>query len=122
MLPKSERLTKSSEFSTIYNRKRSVANSLLVLYAGKINRNGDPTRAAFVVGKKVSKRSTKRNRVKRLMREAYKLAKTEHPETCTSWESFIFIARPGILEQNFKEVYHAVMDNLNRLKNRFSRD
>ena len=73
MLPANERLKTSREFTTIYNLKRSVANPLLILYVGKEKTDASvPTKVGFVVGKKVHKRAVKRNRAKRLMREAYR--------------------------------------------------
>lgn len=122
MLPQSERLKKSSEFSTIYGSKRSVANSLLVLYVGKHrSASAEATRAGFVVSKKIDKRSAVRNRIKRLMREAYKRARANAESPVHEWGSLIFLARPGILEQNLDQVYNAIEDTLSRARQRFSK-
>ena len=119
MLPKSERLKKSSEFSAVYNQKRSVANSLLILYTGRKKTSADiATKVGFVVAKKISKKATRRNRIKRLMREAYRnIRKNENinPE----WQRLIFIARAGMLEINYKQVYDAIVDCLKKAQKRY---
>ena len=75
MLNKRYRLKKHSAFSATYRAKNSVADEFMILYLGKEKTNDEiPTRAGFVVSKKIHKRSVKRNRIKRLMRESYRLA------------------------------------------------
>lgn len=117
MLPKEERLTQSSEFALVYKKKQSVANSLLVLYLG--NKKQDPsipTRVGFIVGKKVHKRAVKRNRVKRLLREAYKSIRP-----LNDYQSLIFIARASIVDADYNKVYDAVADCVKRAKKRYEK-
>lgn len=111
MLPKSERLKTSREFSATYNFKKSVANSLLILYVGRKKASPEiPTKVGFVVGKKVHKRANKRNRAKRLMREAYRNIRKTEDFLLKDYEYMIFLARPEILEANYHQVYDAVID------------
>lgn len=117
MLPKEERLKKSSEFAYIYRRKRSVANSLLILYVGNKKRNESlPTRVGFVVGKKVSKKAVIRNRIKRQMREAYKELREVG---LREYQNLIFIARPGIIESDYKQICGAIRDCAKKAQKRF---
>jgi ribonuclease P protein component len=120
MLPKQERLTKNREFVYVYHRKKSVANSLLILYVSNPRRNKDiPVRVGFVVGKNVSKKATKRNRAKRLMRAAYReLRRTEGFQMVDS-QHLIFIAREGIIESDYKQVKEAIADLITRAAKRF---
>ena len=74
MLSKKQRLTKSSAFKATYRLKQSTADALLVLYVGKEKTEEQNSRIGFIVSTKIHKRSVKRNRIKRLAREAYKLA------------------------------------------------
>jgi len=111
VLPKNERLTKSREFSAIYNLKRSVANSLLILYVGRKKKTPEiPAKVGFVVGKKVHKRAVKRNRAKRLMREAYRHLRLREDFLLKEYEFLIFLARTPILEANYAQVCEALED------------
>lgn len=68
MLPTLHRLTKGSDFKRVYSSGRSVNGKRLRL---KSVANGLPhARVGVVVANSVSKHATKRNRVKRLVREA----------------------------------------------------
>jgi len=120
MLPREERLTKSSAFAFIYRKRRSVANSLLILYVGNKKRNkAFPARVGFVVGKKVSKKAVIRNRAKRLMRETYKDLRKDEKFTLKDYENLIFIARPAIIEADYKQVYAALKDCVRKADRRF---
>ncbi len=122
MLPKQERLTKSSEFAYIYRKKKSVANSLLILYVGNKKREGTtPTRVGFVVGKKVHKKAVKRNRIKRLIREAYKNLGKSQNFSLKVYGTLIFIARPAIIESDYKTVRAAVEDCVKKADKRYNK-
>ncbi|MBS7526525.1 ribonuclease P protein component [Fusibacter paucivorans] len=64
------RLKKSSDFSRVYKRGKSYADKYLVLYY--LPNNSGETRVGVSVSKKVGK-SVVRNRVKRLIKEAFRL-------------------------------------------------
>ena len=68
----------------------------------------------FVVTKKIHKRATKRNRIKRLMREAFKRIMTQTDIPYYYWDRLIFLARPKSLEADYKQMYDAVINCLNR--------
>lgn len=119
MLPKNERLKSSREFVTVYNLKRSVANSLLILYVGRKKADDAVlTKAGFVVGKKVHKRSVKRNRAKRLMREAYRNIRKTDEFILKDYEYLIFLARPQILEADYNQVLEALSDCFTKASNK----
>ncbi|HOC08964.1 MAG: ribonuclease P protein component [Clostridiales bacterium] len=62
-------LRKNSEFSRVYGRGKSRANPMLIMY---VHKNGkDYNRIGISVNRKVGK-SVVRNRVKRLIKEAYR--------------------------------------------------
>lgn len=56
---------------------------------------------------KIHKRAVKRNRIKRLMRESYRLA-IKKRELSTKYMSIIFVASAKLLEKDFNYVNSAV--------------
>ena len=69
-LPKRRILRQNKEFQTVYRYGRSYANRYLVLYVFAANGLGD--KVGFAAGKKLGN-AVVRNRVKRLLRESYRL-------------------------------------------------
>ena len=121
MLPKNERLRSGREFKTVYNMKKSVANSLLILYTGRKKEDPDsPTKVGFVVGKKVHKRAVKRNRAKRLMRESFRNIRKTENFLLKDRAGLIFLARPEIVEADYHTVYSAVEDCIQKAYKKFA--
>ena len=108
---KIEKLRKNSEFRAVYRRGRSFSNSILVLYVFKNYKNKDINRLGISVSKKVGC-SVVRNRVKRLIRESYRLNKHEFK---TGYD-FIFIARTTINGSSYLEVEKCLIGLLNKFK------
>ena len=69
-LPKRKILKKNKDFQKVYRYGRSYANRYLVLYV--FTANGLEGRVGFAAGKKLGN-AVMRNRVKRLLRESYRL-------------------------------------------------
>ena len=74
--PKSRRLLRKAEFDAVFAAKHSAADRMLVVYA-RPNDAGHP-RLGLVVSRKVGG-AVRRNRWKRLLREAFRLAQHELP-------------------------------------------
>ncbi len=68
MLAQKNRLRKRNDIQRVFKQGNGVKNSFLYLKA--ISNGLKDPRFAFVVSKKISKKSTERNRVKRLLRES----------------------------------------------------
>ena len=106
MLPKEYRLKKRSAFTATYKTGTSFHIDGITLFCGK-KRGKQMTKVGFVVSKKIHKRAVKRNRIKRLMRESYRLA-IKKRELSTKYMSIIFVASAKLLEKDFNYVNSAV--------------
>lgn len=106
MLPKNLRLTKKSAFAATYRVKHSVYKGGVALFAGISKKNDDDiTRVGFVVSKKTHKRAVKRNRLKRLMRESYRLLLKEgQVGNSQKYLSIIFVGHERAIGKSFKEM------------------
>lgn len=86
------RLSRSAEFERVYRQGRSTANRHLVLYTFP-NPSSPRARLGLSVSRKVGG-AVERNRVKRLLREAFALLEQElDPE-----QDIVVVARPEIRE------------------------
>ena len=83
------RLTRSADFDRVYRRGRSHANRYLVMYAFPRERDRDEPRLGVSVGRRVGG-AVERNRVKRLIREAFFALADELP----GGHDFVLVARP----------------------------
>lgn len=107
MLPKDFRLKKRSAFAATYRTGKTLHKDGITVFIGKEKNNELPTRIGFVVSKKIHKRAVKRNRIKRLMRESYRLLIKEG-SVPDKYISLIFVASSKLLDMNFKEIDNAI--------------
>lgn len=116
MLKKIYRLKNRAAFNATYKQRKSVSDDFLIMYLGKEKNDVSvPTKFGFVVSKKYHKRAVKRNRIKRLMREAVRLAiKDKNLFNAEKHLSFIILPKSSCLEASFLQIQNSV---LNLLKN-----
>ncbi|KPU42954.1 ribonuclease P protein component [Oxobacter pfennigii] len=96
------KLRKNSEFKHVYNKGKVYSNHLLVLY---IVKNGtDYNRAGFSVSKKVGK-SVVRNKVRRRIKESYRL----NSAGLKKGYNFVFISRVKAKDATYKEIEKAML-------------
>ena len=88
-----QRLSRSAEFDRVYREGRSHASRYLVLYAFPREDAAEDARLGVSVGRKVGG-AVERNRVKRLLREAF----WSFGETLPEGHDFVVVARPDVAE------------------------
>lgn len=96
------KLRKNAEFRTVYRRGKSFSNELLVLYVYKVyNRvlDGTINKVGISVSKKVGK-SVIRSRVKRLIKESYRLNSMDIKKSY----NFVFVARTAAKDKSYKQI------------------
>lgn len=104
---KKYKIRKNSEFRIVYKRGKSFSNKLLVLY---VKRNGTNfNRLGISVSKKVGK-SVIRSRVKRLIRESYRL----NSSNLKTGHDFVVIARISSKGQKYDDIERALIDLFNK--------
>ena len=96
MPPRRRRLSRSAEFERVYRQGRSVGNRFLVLYSFPRSSAGEPADGARL-GVSVSRKvggAVERNKVKRLLREAFGTLAGRLPDD----QDVVVVARPEVRE------------------------
>ena len=102
-------LRRGTEFQTVWDSGKSWSHPLVILRACA---NGlDQNRFGFVAGKKVGQ-AVRRNRAKRLLREA---VRQRLPKIAQGWD-LVWIARRGTEKAEYSAVDEAVEQLLKRAK------
>ena len=106
--PKSRRILKRLEYKRVFDAQLKVVSHELVVFARP---NRGPGRIGLVVSKKVGN-AVVRNRVKRILREAFRQC-----EDCPSWD-LVVVARHTCASAGYKQICDALMKSQKRLRRR----
>lgn len=122
MLPRSERLG-TTAFATAFARSRTFHHALVAMRVHRRQKTESAqgkgasckprARVAFVVAKKLG-RATVRNRMRRRLREAYRLSEARNALALQSLD-IIFLVKTSAFEASFEELCAAMDEILGRL-------
>ena len=97
-MPRENRLKKEEDFKKVFKKGRGFTNNLFVLKI--VKNNLDISRFAFVISKKISKKATVRNRIKRRLDNVIRV---DLPKIKKGWDGIIIVL-PGAEIKDFKEI------------------
>ena len=103
MLPKTNRLTKKKDFDLAFKNGKSLRGDFLMLKVFK--NNFKHSRIGFVVSKKVSKKASVRNKIKRRLRAAV----LSQLENIKKPADIIILSLPIINKKDFSQIKEEVI-------------
>ena len=101
-LPRNRILKMKKDFQAVYSHGKSYANRFLVLYV--FRSNGFQGKVGFAAGKKLGN-AVKRNRVKRLLRESYRMNQGAIKEGV----SLLFVGRKAAVDAGCQDLEKAFL-------------
>lgn len=95
---KNERLRRRSEFSALFQSGKRIHSEYLTVILS--TNTSDVRRLGLVVGKKVGKAAVRRNRMKRLLREFFRLNKHRLPAS----QDILIVARKDFSFMKYRDL------------------
>jgi ribonuclease P protein component len=111
--PRQYRLTKTDDYSSVFGFRQAIRGNLFLLHYGAARPAGETARLGLVIGKKFLKRAVGRNLLKRVIREQFRLMRSELPG-----HDLIFRLAVRLVKPDRREVAAEVRRLLGKLQNR----
>lgn len=108
MLPRVDRLRKMRDFALLSQKGRAVYSPFYTL---RFRPSLEATKVGFVASAKIFKTAVKRNRVKRRMREALRLVRTEWPVKF----DLLFVIKEEVLKAEFTDLVASVRRSFEKM-------
>lgn len=110
MLPKKHRLTKDKDFQKVFKRGKYYSRAWLGI---KINKNNlKINRFGFLIGLKISKKATVRNKIRRRLSEVIRLKL----EQIKPGFDVIVLVQPEIVDKTYQEIDKNLTNLLKKAK------
>lgn len=109
MLIRTRRVVKEEDFNAVLGRGRFVTTPFFLLKY--IRNNSENDRYGFVVSKKVSKKATERNKIKRRLRAI--IQKTEHK--AQQGRDIVFMVKKAAVTASFGEIKEETLGALKKI-------
>lgn len=131
LLPDLERLRRSGLYQRVYTARKIVSARGISLYVLPRQSRSQPKYplTGFVVGKKVSNRAVVRNRLKRRVREAYRLIRLESEAELNSgkdliseikqWYALVWVINGEEINVSFPDIKERLRDCLGRAATKY---
>ena len=110
MLPKNNRLKREKDFQEVMKRGKGLRGDFLFLKF--LKNNFKITRVGFIVSRKITKKASQRNRIKRRLREGVRGGLTK----LKKGYDLVFIAQKGIEKKKFFEIKEEIDQLLKKVK------
>ena len=107
-LPRTARVRARPEFDRIFKHGRRVALPVLALHVCPPAQPDGPARLGLAVSRKVDPRAVGRNRIKRVLRAAFRECRADLPPA-----DYVIVARPGASScdgEALRSAFHSLPD------------
>jgi len=103
------RLLKPDEYSRVFKNPIRSSDRYLTILA--VPSETEYARLGLAISKKNAKRAVDRNRIKRIIRESFRLVQHELPAI-----DLVIMAKPVTKSANNQQIHHSLQEHWNRLK------
>lgn len=110
--PRRLRLLTGKDFQNVFSDVELKVPDQTILILSRTNNLGHP-RLGFVISKKNIRQAVKRNRVRRIIRDSFRLNQHDLPAV-----DMVILARKGLGDLENEEIHKLIMKCWSRLKNK----